>query len=119
MPRPRTPENILRLTRNYRPGRHGPVAPPEGPLLGKPPANLPKVFHDAWADVVAAGDGRLVTADAVLVEVAARCLTAIRGPDPRGQDSANLLRALAALQIDPARRRAIKKATEANEFDEF
>lgn len=119
MPRPRTPDNILKLTRNYRPSRHGPIPPPEGEPLGKPPAGLGKEFHAAWADIVTAGDGRLVTADAVLVEVAARCLTAIRGPDARGQDSANLLRAMAALQIDPAHRRAIAKADEPNEFDQF
>jgi hypothetical protein len=119
MPRPRTPDNILKLTRNYRPSRHGPIPKPEGAPLGKPPAGLDKEFHAAWKDIVTAGDGRLVAADAVLVEVAARCLTAIRGAEARGQDSANLLRAMAALQIDPAHRRAIAKPAEINEFDAF
>ena len=119
MPKPRVPENVLRLKRTWRKDRHGPIPPPEGAPLGDPPANLPAEFHDGWRDVVLAGDGRLVHADAVLVEVAARCLTAIRGPDARGQDSANLLRAMAALQIDPAHRRAIAKADEVNPFDQF
>ena len=119
MPRPRTPVSVLKLTGNYRPSRHGPIPPPEGEPLGDPPAGLPAEFHRAWRDIVTAGDGRLVAADAVLVEVAARCLAAVRGPDARGQDSANLLRSMAALQLDPARRRAIEKVGEPNPFDEF
>lgn len=120
MPRPSKPDNILRLTGHWRRDRHGPIEPPQGkPLSAKPPKGLPSEIHQAWRDVVAAGDDRLVEADAVLVECAARSLAAIRSPEARGQDSANLLRAMAALGLDPVHRRAIKKPEPENEFNQF
>ncbi|MGK2926489.1 MAG: hypothetical protein ACSLE2_12810 [Lysobacterales bacterium] len=118
-PTPRKSQSELRLTGHWRKDRHGPIPPPEGKPLGKPPRNLAPDIQRAWRDIAAAGDGRLVQADAVVVEVAARCLAAVRGPDAKGLDTANLLRSLAALQLDAAHRRALAKPAAPNEFDQF
>jgi len=121
MPRPRTPANVLKLTRNYRPSRHGPVAKPEEqPLPADPPASLEAEHHQSWRDIHTAAGERLTWCDLILTEIASRLLTKVRGPEARGQDSANLLRCLAMMQIDPAHRRAlIQKPDPADDFSEF
>jgi hypothetical protein len=119
MPRPRKSEAELKFRGTWRKDRHGPVPPAEGKPLGKPPRDLAPDVQRAWRDICAAGEGRLTLADAVVVEVAARCLAAVRGPEPKGLDTANLLRALAALQLDTAHRRAIARPAEPNPFDQF
>ena len=119
MPRRRVPDETHRLKGTFRPSRHGPIAPPEGAPLGKPPADWDPAVQAAWRELAAAGEGRLVSADGVLVELAARLLVKCRAPDAKAGDASNLLRALAALQLDPVHRREIAKPSALNEFDEF
>jgi hypothetical protein len=73
----------------------------------------------AWRELAGAGKGRLVMADAVLVELAARLPVKCRHPAGKAGDASNLLRALAALQLDPVHRRELAKPGEPNEFDQF
>lgn len=119
MPRPRKSEAELRLKGTWRKDRHGPILPPEGEPLERPPKGLPADVRAAWEDIVSGGEGRLVQADAVLVELAARSLAAVRGPEAKASHSATLLRALVALQLDPAHRREIERPDADNPFNQF
>ena len=119
MPQPRKSAEVHRLTGTYRRDRHGAIPVPEGKPLGKPPRDWPADLQLAWKDITTAGAGRLVEADRVHAELAARCLARVRSPDGKAADGANLLRALACMGVDAVHRRALAKPAEPNEFDEF
>ena len=122
MPKVKTSVAHKQLTRTYRPSRHD--APPlDGePLPAEPPASLEAALHGAWQDIVRGGAGRLVTHDAVLVELAARLLTKVRSGEARAADVSSLTRVLGMLALDPLHRQGLPPAPTpegTNEFDEF
>lgn len=120
MPKVKTPVAIKQLNRTYRPSRHDPKPLDGEPLPAEPPASLEAALHGAWADIVAAGAGRLVLADALLVEVAARLLVKVRCGDARAADVSSLTRVLGMLALDPLHRQGLPPPEPAeNEFDEF